>query len=371
MNYTKSEDLLFESITGEKTYLVGHHIKGSEGPHIHIQSSVHGSEIQGNAVILKLLQYLKSHKLQGSISLYPLANPKAVNQKVGTYTSGRFNPITGDNWNREYIDIVKKLKIDIKKFFKENYKKDYKEIISNYKALISSSLEAYISEASHPNKLNLILQLKATHSNGVLDFHTGPNATRYLYCPEYCKESAKMIGIPHNLMISNDFFGSMDEASFIHWIHLQKEFQQNGHSFVIPTESYTFEFGSEDLFSLKDADEDIEFVLNYLKFKGMLSDEPKLTETQYFCHIDHYKTIYAASSGLVEYKIEPGQHFKAGDLLYTVYQMNKLDWNDPIRSTKQDIFAKEDGIIINRTPTSIIHEGMEVIQMMTNIYAQV
>ena len=56
----------------KKTYTIGDnpsgtplkisvfHLQGKEpGPHVHIQASVHGAELQGNLVIFQLLQYFE------------------------------------------------------------------------------------------------------------------------------------------------------------------------------------------------------------------------------------------------------------------------------------------------------------------------
>jgi hypothetical protein len=51
------------------------------------------------------MEKLKEIELHGSITFVHLANPWAVNNKHGTYTFGRYNSVTGDNWNKNYIDI--------------------------------------------------------------------------------------------------------------------------------------------------------------------------------------------------------------------------------------------------------------------------
>ena len=64
----------------------------------------HGAEVQGNAVIFQLLKQLEQSHLNSVVTLVPLANPMGINQKSGEFTLGRFDPITGVNWNREYLE---------------------------------------------------------------------------------------------------------------------------------------------------------------------------------------------------------------------------------------------------------------------------
>ncbi|MFM9746190.1 succinylglutamate desuccinylase/aspartoacylase family protein, partial [Streptomyces brasiliscabiei] len=52
--------------------------------------------------IYQLLEQLKQLDLKGDITLVPYANPIGCNQKSGEFTLGRFDPITGTNWNRMY-----------------------------------------------------------------------------------------------------------------------------------------------------------------------------------------------------------------------------------------------------------------------------
>lgn len=73
-----------------------------DGPHVYIQSSIHGSEVQGNVVIYHLIQALKNILVRGKITLVPNCNPVGTNIKAGEYTLGRFDPVNGTNWNRGY-----------------------------------------------------------------------------------------------------------------------------------------------------------------------------------------------------------------------------------------------------------------------------
>ena len=92
-----------EMASGAALTVPVYRIKGSDqGPNVYIQANMHGAEVQGNAVIFQLLELLKNIELKGSITLVPYANPVGCNHKNGEYTLGRFDPITGVNWNRMY-----------------------------------------------------------------------------------------------------------------------------------------------------------------------------------------------------------------------------------------------------------------------------
>jgi len=375
MKWTINEIPVKELSTGETLSIKTYNLKGEKpGAHIHIQASVHGAEIQGNAVILKLMEKLKDHNINGSITLIPLANPYATLNKHGTYTYGRYNPVTGHNWNRNYIDIVKVSQLNLEHFVKDNFDKPIDEIISKYKVLIQKSLKDYIQKLTNENalqdnnKINLILQELSIGSDGVLDLHTGPTATRYLYSAQYEEEISKKLLFKNVLVIPNEFDGAMDEASFMPWIHLQSEFSKYGRNVKFPIESFTLEFGSEETFQMDRGEKDVESIMNYLIYKNVIDGSEKEIDGIHYAKLSNYKTIYSPSGGLVDFHIKPGDHFKKGDVLAKLYKMKEIDPEDPINSCESEIKANNDGIIINCCPSSNVHQGMELFQIMINTY---
>lgn len=375
MKWTQNEYPIKELATGEVLTLKSYTATSDQpGPHIHIQASVHGAELQGNAVILHLMEVLNQIKFCGSITFIPLANPYATNNKHGTYTYGRYNPVTGDNWNRNYVDIIPKSGFDLKSFVKENKDKSWNDIKALYKKTLLDIFTKYNEELkaarklSENNKLNLLLQEIAASADGILDLHTGPVATRYLYAADYELEKAFYLNFKHILVMPSEFGTAMDEAAFMPWIHLINELKEQGKETRLDIESFTLEFGSEETFCMKNGSKDVESILNYLRVKGLI-DGPATKENTNTCSLDDFKTIFSPVGGLVDYHFEPGDKFFTGDVLASFYNMKKLDPKDPINSTRHQVKAVQDGIIINRCPSSSVHQGMELYQVMTNVKA--
>lgn len=346
------------------------------GPHVHIQASVHGAELQGNAVIFQLLKYFKEHPINGSITFIPLANPYASNNKNGTFTQGRFNPITGHNWNRNYVDLTKLSEncsgFNLESFVKENLETEWEKIKLDYKKSIFSMCNYHQEKISQMGmsdnkKLNLLLQKVASTSDIVLDLHTGPEATRYLYVAEYEEESAKNLHFPHMLIIPNEFAGAMDEATFIPWLALQREFKKHNRIIPMDFEAFTVELGSEEKISLSDAEIDRDRILNYLSTKGVVKDfSPLIKGNQYRTLLKDYKTYYSPKGGICEYLKCPGEIFKKGDVLAKILNFAKIENFDELDNAVTEIVAREDGIIINHAPSASISEGVELYQVMEN-----
>jgi hypothetical protein len=318
------------------------------------------------------MEIMSDIKINGSITFIPLANPYATNNKHGTYTYGRYNPVTGHNWNRNYVDIIKKSDFNIDMFAKNHKDLPWHELKLVFREKLIVIIENYIEKLitqktlSENNKLNLLLQKLAAHADGILDLHTGPVATRYLYSAEYEQAVSFFLKFKHILIIPDEFDGAMDESCFMPWVHLRNSLKKLGRDITIDVDSFTLEFGSEEAFSMNSASIDVESIINYLKYKGVIEGVPEQIDSDY-CFLKDYKTIYSPNGGLVDYHFEPGDHYKKGDTLASFYNFKNIDPQNPISSSRSIIVAQLDGIIINRCPSSSVHQGMELFQVMNNL----
>ncbi|MCP4913285.1 MAG: succinylglutamate desuccinylase/aspartoacylase family protein [Oligoflexia bacterium] len=358
---------------GDKLNLTLFRLTGDRpGPHIHIQSSVHGAELQGNAVIYELLKYFKENSFAGTVTMIPLANPQASINKIGTATLGRFNSITGHNFNRNYVDIIDEMNFDLDAFIEENKDQGWDDLKKTYKKTIFTLLKEYQDKISPRGlsenvKLNLVLQKLAASADIVLDLHTGPIATRYLYSAEYQKQSAKYFLFPHTLLIPNEFAGAMDEACFSPWIYLHEALEEKGIRHPRDVEAYTVELGSEEKISSVEAREDARRILHYLCSKKVIEERPDIIHgDQYHCPLDQYKTYYLPQGGLVEYLKHPGERFRAGEALYRILNLSKLESLENLEDCTLEVEALSEGIVINHSPACSLGEGAEVMQVMEN-----
>ncbi len=347
------------------------------GPTVFIQASVHGAELQGNPVICEVLNYLERNDFNGTIHFVPLANPLATNNKQGTGTHGRFNSVTGDNWNRNYTDIIKQdyalSGFDIDVFAKEHLSTPLETLKSAFKAKLHSALVTYqksISEyGENTNKHHfLTLQSLAASADYVLDLHTGPCATRYIYCADYTKDKAADLIFPHYLVIPNEFGTAMDEACFMPWVYLQRAFNKLGRGFEIPFEAYTVELGDEEKISFLDAKDDAARILHFLKKRGVISASPDVKIPKAIsCLLKDFKTYYAPTGALYDYIARPGDHIKAGEVLAMGLNFNNKDAS--ISSDfRFDMLAKNDCVVINHCPSGSVRAGMELFQVMEKVY---
>ena len=347
------------------------------GPNVYIQANMHGAEVQGNAVIFQLLEMLQYCQLNANITLVPYANPIGNSHKGGEYTLGRFDPVTGENWNRMYhFD-----QSIIAPFAKQNVDASEADIKANFEQLLSDQIDAKLAPSvwglSTGQRIAYQLQRLAHKADIVLDLHTGPISSKHLYCAEYSQSSAQYFNIEHTLLIPNGFDGAMDEANFCPWWYLQQTFVTLGREFtmgkgIFDKEAYTVELGSQEQIDLDIAKDDAQDLLTYLQYKDSIGGteyQPK-EMTRYACHLNDYKTFYAPMGGMVEYLAEFGKPLAAGEPLARILRMDVYgDTSSDSKSKALHYVSLEQKVIpILHFASANVTQGSELYKVFTNYF---
>ncbi|NQZ12944.1 MAG: succinylglutamate desuccinylase/aspartoacylase family protein [Algicola sp.] len=319
-----------ENVSGQAQTIAVFTVKGSEpGPNVYIQANLHGAEIQGNAVIFELLNRLSELDIRGQITLVPQANPLGLNQKSGEYTLGRFDPVTGANWNRMYYHDLDFLP----EFVEQHINADDATVRLHFAAKLSQRMsDAFHSPMGLKTGQNICytLQQMAVEADYVLDLHTGPNSSKHLYVPEYARASAHYFNIPHVLFIPNEFDGALDEATFVPWWTLSQAFADKGRVLSIEREAFTLELGSQEAISFDEAKLDADSIMSYLSHKEVFANNPYQPKqmTRYGCMLEDYKTVYSPRGGLVEYKASHSEVIEAGQPLARILNIQRYGFDD-------------------------------------------
>jgi predicted deacylase len=346
----------------------------AEAPNVYIQANMHGAEVQGNAVIFQLLELLKSCDIQSNITLVPYANPVGCNHKNGEYTLGRFDPITGVNWNRMYHfdESV------IAPFAENNIDACEEEIKVTFQQLLLDQIEQKLDHniwgITTGQRIAYQLQRMAHQADLVLDLHTGPISSKHLYCPEYTKASANHFDIPHTIFIPNDFDGAMDEATFCPWWRLQQAYKDLGRNFTMgegafAKESFTVELGSQEQIDLAVAHQDALGILSYLQYKGVVLSNKEhdflpQKMTRYACYLKDYKALYAPMGGMVDFLAEFGKPLPAGEPLARILRMDNYGDGDPLHK----ICLDREVLPILHFASASVNQGTELYKVFTNFF---
>ncbi|MGX9460864.1 succinylglutamate desuccinylase/aspartoacylase family protein [Shewanella sp. A14] len=356
-----------ELATGQALTIPLYYIDGVShtAPSVYIQANVHGAEVQGNAVIYQLMSLLENYEVLGRITLAPLANPLGINQKSGEFTLGRFDPITGVNWNREYFDH----NVDIQAWYAQYQHLTNSELFSAYRSMLVENCQARLTNpfgVSTGHRLAVNLQAMAHKADIVLDLHTGPKSCKHLYCPEYDIDAAKFFSIPYTLVIPNSFGGAMDEATFCPWWQLTDFAASQGREFTVPVSAFTLELASQERIDLDDALEDAKGILAYLSYRGVIAEKVSPAKmARYGCYLRDYKKFHAPKAGLIEYCASVGVPLKAGDPLVNILRVDLYG----TEQAYQRVSLPMDCVPVLHFASASVHQGTELYKVMTNVFS--
>ncbi|REL25552.1 succinylglutamate desuccinylase [Thalassotalea euphylliae] len=338
----------------------------SDAPSVYIQANMHGAEVQGNAVIYQLLERLRELTILGDITLVPYANPVGCNHKNGEYTLGRFDPITGVNWNRMYHfnpDIIMPFVQAHSGATEQEIKAEFKQALLDD---IDEQLDHNMYGLTTGQRIAYQLQKMAHQADLVLDLHTGPISSKHLYCPEYARASASYFNIEHTLLIPNEFDGALDEATFCPWWSLAQAYAEQGRPLVLNKESFTVELGSQEQIDLDVALDDANSVLTYLQYKGVVAGEQFVPEvmTRYACFLKDYKAFYSPMGGMVDYLAEFGVPLAAGEPLARILRMDNYGDGDALHYISLD----KEVLPILHFASASVNQGTELYKVFTNFF---
>ncbi len=329
-------------------------------PKVYIQSAVHAAEMQGSAVIFKLIEQLQQLQLKAEFILVPNCNPFGRTQRAGEYLQGRFDATTGNNWNRFYhydkndtVEFVEGLAEQLEDLAEE-------ELVNLFKAHLKHKLNEKIDKDWGVNTaqfLNTTLQELATDADLVLDLHTGPSSTRHIYAPEFLAEQAKQFNIENIISIPVAFAGALDEASFTPWCDLAELLNTKGKSFVYRVNAFTVELGSQENICLTEAEQDSLGILNYLQQAELIDGFTGVELTQITTTLlKDYKTLFSKHAGMVEYLAKAGDKIEKGQVIARV--LNSLEFDSKHAVT--DVISPASGTVILHYPSAAVQVGTQL-----------
>lgn len=83
--------------------------KAGARPKVYMQAAIHANEMPGTMALHHLMPMLaeadKKGLIKGEIVLVPTANPIGQSQLVGNSHAGRYNHLSLENFNRNWIDL--------------------------------------------------------------------------------------------------------------------------------------------------------------------------------------------------------------------------------------------------------------------------
>jgi len=363
--------------SGDRLALQVYQFRGAtSGKKAYIQANLHGAEIAGNAVIyhlIDLLSTLDPDRLHGEIWLVPTCNPPAANQRTHFYSTGRYNPYDGRDWNRIFWDYSAESP-DLNAFAKDRLDFDPDSIRQQFLDELHAACDAAHNRltaargAPYREHYRYCLQSLCRDANYVLDLHTSSNRSLdYLYCFDSRADTAPLLLYDYGLLMDSYSGTTFDESFLKIWLDLETAFSALGRNLKFDLEAWTLELGGGMTVQPESCARGCNGIKNYLASKGMLDlpDFPlpaaKLPPMTLF-HRDQLVSFYAPAGGTVLDRPALGSRVQPGDLLY---RQRCFDRDGELPRTVE-VRADDAGLVFDLALNEAANQGDYVLSVLTD-----
>jgi predicted deacylase len=154
--------------------------KSGARPKVYMQAAIHANEMPGTMALHHLMPMLadadKKGLIKGEIILVPTVNPIGQSQLVGNSHAGRYNHLSNENFNRNWIDVSEGVAEKI-------WKKVGANPEANVKMIRKAALDVLknMKPANELQTLRVEMQKLSLDADYVLDLHCDIYAALHLF----------------------------------------------------------------------------------------------------------------------------------------------------------------------------------------------
>jgi len=261
-------------VSGDTLHITSFTFTGKQsGPRVYLQGNLHGPEIFGTALLVKLIHYLETvSDIQGTLTIVPQANPIGVQAQTYGMIHGRWNAQTGNDWNR----IFSKTQGD--------------------------GIEAVLART--------LITLAQDH-DVVLDIHTsGTHALPHAYVSDASKNTFDALGCAYHIVYGHeDYYGAFDETL------LKIRETQGKH-----ISTATWEASSHISLHEHDLEEQLEHLKQFLISFGMLEGEKKPLQPIKKIAMRKVRWLTSPKAGYITWKKSVGELIQKSEQYAHVYE---------------------------------------------------
>ena len=342
---------------GHTRALTVHHFgEGQRKAYLH--AGLHADEWPGMLVLQHLMTRLIELEAQGQVKerivVVPYANPVGMNQRLFNYTLGRFDGITGQNFNRGMAVDSEELLARVKDQLGDDAVANDQVMREALHQLAGEAAADYETQALHRAILGHSLD-----ANLVFDLHCDDVALPHIFYGDHQRDIGRALGdcLGFPVRLEEDVRGTVafDGTHTQPWV---KVAEATGKPFDEPCCAVTLELrGSTDV-SDELARQDAEGILAFLEQQGYVSaseaqPQPQSMDTVAI-NVDQVKVVRAEANGLVVYQRQLGERVEAGDHLADIVL---LDRDRPERIA---VTAPTSGTLFARTQRHLVYPGASV-----------
>jgi predicted deacylase len=326
------------------------------GKKVYIQASLHADEVPAMLVAHRLrgeLERLEAEgRIRGEVILVPAANPIGLSQAIQGAPFGRFDLLTGVNFNRAYKHVADELKSTLGGRLGPDAQANVALIREHAREAV-----AHWKPLDNAGELKKILLSMAIDADIVLDLHCDNEAVLHLYAGEPLAEAVAPLAAllkAHAVLLALQSGGEpFDEACSRLWWELAGHF---GPEAPIPPAcvAVTVELRGENDVNYGYAAQDAEALLQYLARCGVLDielaplPEPLCAPTP----LEGVEPLQAPHSGVLVFLKQLGDKVAAREPIAELV--------NPVSGRVTPISATHPGVLFASTAHRHLLRGMHV-----------
>ncbi|UCP11681.1 succinylglutamate desuccinylase/aspartoacylase family protein [Pseudomonas sp. MM213] len=339
--------------------LCKHTFSGTSGQRsAYIQAGLHADEHPGLLVIQHLLVHLQKLEQQerifGRIVIRPFANPVGMGQQVFGQLTGRFNLANGENFNRNFPNIVGKLETGL------TTTRPAHNDTSAMKSLMLSALgDSIPTETVAANKYLLLHE--ALQHDLFIDLHCDTSSILHIYANRNQQERATRLATSMGVtavFLEEEAGGfPLDEAYAKAWKALYvKEFVDAEHLGFSATVELRGQADVEDDI----AEQDAMGLLRFLCAEGLirLDDDVELPinpEQVTIYPLEGVAHLEATGTGIIAWKKALGSAVQRGDLIAEILPLDMQ-----LGTPRIPVPSPVDGVLVARNHIRLVRAGQRI-----------
>ena len=336
-----------------------HYGATGSGEKAYLQASLHADEIPGMLVMHHLIDLLDAAeaegRIRGEIVLVPVANPIGLAQGLLHQRLGRFEAVSGENFNRGYPDYLAAVTPAIASRLGDD--------AGVNRGLIREALRAHVAAIEPVNALTSLrttLSSLACDADLVLDLHCDLEALLHLYCETpywpQCEPLARLLGVGTALLAKNSGGASFDEHLSGVWWQLDERLarERGGARPSIPMAcmAVTVELRGQVDVAHGLASRDARALFDFLAHRGLIAADVPPVLPPLACEptpLAASEDVAAPIAGAVVFAKAPGDRIEAGDVVAEVV--------DPMAGCVVAVRAKYPGVLYARAQRRYANPG--------------
>ncbi|CRY07483.1 succinylglutamate desuccinylase/aspartoacylase family protein [Yersinia enterocolitica] len=344
------------ALSGQRQLTSFHFGQPGVGEKIYLQAGLHADELPGMLVLHYLKRLLsqaeRRGEIQSEIIIVPIANPVGIAQVLLNSGIGRFDLVSGRNFNRDFPDLAK-LVSQRPRAATLSEKETTPQQIRRAMVAALQSLPAL----SEVDALRQHLLMLACDADLVLDLHCDDRAILHLYADPAWQTSvdvlAQFLHIDTVLLSQDSGGGSFDEACGLPWHRLAAHYPNLAPACM----AVTVELRGQQDVSHPLASADAERIYQYLQHRGAIAGVvPEIPQREVvMLPFSAGEIVNAPASGLLLLLRQPGEWVTKDEVVAEII--------DPLTDTVKAVRATAGGIIYASRRTPFVTLGAEVMKI--------